>query len=123
MLAKQEGQYVGHSHRSGDPPVFPVLIACHNGYVISALVLVADTDTASCYIDDDDAPNLDDDGRVGVIHVSVVRISRRDRVRKPSAPGHHTSGFRSVGVVHERSKKAGSHCVSCVLHEVHLLLS
>ncbi|RDX42452.1 hypothetical protein OH76DRAFT_1411130 [Lentinus brumalis] len=62
--------------------------------------------------DDDDAPNLDDDGRVGVIHVSVVRISRRDRVRKPSAPGHHTSGFRSVGVVHERSKKAGSHCVS-----------
>ncbi|TFK92356.1 hypothetical protein K466DRAFT_236689 [Polyporus arcularius HHB13444] len=62
--------------------------------------------------DDDHAPNLDDDGRVGVIHVSVIRISRRDRVRKPSAPGHHTSGFRSVGVVHERSKKAGTHCIS-----------
>ncbi|RPD61428.1 hypothetical protein L227DRAFT_574493 [Lentinus tigrinus ALCF2SS1-6] len=61
--------------------------------------------------DDDDAPNLDDDSRLGVIHVTVFRISSRHRVR-PSAPGHRHSEFRSVGVVHERSKKAGAHCVS-----------
>ena len=63
--------------------------------------------------DDDEATNLDDDGRFAVIHVAVMRISGRHRVR-PSTPGNRTPEFRSVGVVHERSKKAGAHCVSCV---------
>ena len=53
---------------------------------------------------------------LGEIEVSVIRI----RAEYRAVP--HTMGkFRPVEAVHERSKKAGVHCVSYVL--VHLRLS
>ena len=113
MLAEAERERVGYPDRAGDHASFPVLVAGHNRSVLQLYALLLRHAHLEWVEDDDDAPNLDDDGRIGVIHVSVMRISRKDRV-KHSAPSHRKPEFRSVGVVHERSKKAGAHCVSCV---------
>ena len=59
--------------------------------------------------DEENVNSLAPHAALGQIEVSIVRI----RAEYRSVP--HTMGrFQPVGAVHERSKKAGVHCVSCV---------
>ena len=59
--------------------------------------------------DEENVNSLAPHAALGEIEVSIVRI----RAEYRSVP--HTMGrFQPVGAVHERSKKAGVHCVSCV---------
>lgn len=68
-----------------------------------------------CYVDDGHASDIKDIEHLGTIEMRIWRVtftvSREDWVSTGLQPD-------GVGAVHERSKKAGSHCVTWVM--VHL---
>lgn len=53
-------------------------------------------------------PNL---AKLGTIQISVLRCVELNKVPWKKSQVHD---FNSIGPVHERAKKAGVHCVSCV---------
>ena len=62
--------------------------------------------------DSDDLLKSSDNPDLGVIKVEVFKIVNKVPRRQPKM--HSRSRFQPIGVVHERSKKAGTHCIGCV---------
>ena len=62
------------------------------------------------HLDADDALHAPANADLGTIRVQVLRVQLFP-VKKPEST-NFTLGFRSVGPIHERSKKLGAHCVT-----------
>ncbi|KAI0697499.1 hypothetical protein C8T65DRAFT_662088 [Cerioporus squamosus] len=60
-------------------------------------------------VDDDDALQYDDNANLGTVRVRVYRMRWKSPERSQD---RHISAFKATGRVHERSKKAGTHCVA-----------
>ena len=72
---------------------------------------------SSCLLDSDDLLESMHNPELGTIKVAVYPVTREARVQKRV---HSYANFQPVGAVHERSKKAGVHCVRCVLSATYL---
>ena len=82
--------------------------------------------------DDDDAAQLQDVSNIGEIRVTFTRVVRvkltKREIQKREKKRHSVKGHEAVsyeqfpgtGPVLERSKKAGAHCITYALSQMHL---